>query len=393
MREYNMVEVFTKPSRRIRNMIAKELRLIVKDRVALFLIFLLPAVSIGMLYYVTQENDLSGMGGGDMGEIEDAEQFTGGAILGLIDLDTTRTYEGEDLSGNFTGYMEELVDELIVYTEEADAYQDMYDKVIMGYVVIPDGFERNLTLNEPTYVTVHVDATNFIEQSTVMGVVQGAAIVFRATHLWIESEVFPAMMIEFMPTGGYVEIVFGGFIVIFSSYLGIAMTSAQSIVGDIPLRRMLLTPTSRLEVVVSKVISYVIIGFFQSLLLVSLWVIAFNLTLNTEFAILVLIMSLTSLTGSSTGILISALASSRLQANQMFLFLMFGTLILSGFFIDVGMLDDFLPMNQGMKVLIDTAFKGLNLFDVLIPIAKLVGFSVLAILAATFVFSKKPTLA
>jgi ABC-2 type transport system permease protein len=392
MREHNMAEVFTKPSRRIRNMIAKELRLIVKDRVALFLIFLLPAVSIGILYYVTQESGLSGMGGG-IGDTENVDELTEGTILGLIDHDTTRTYEREDLSENFTGYMEELVEQLILYTNEADAYQDMYDKKIMGYVVIPDGFERNLTLNEPTYVTVHVDATDFIEQSTVMGVVQGASIMFRATHLWIESEVFPAMMIEFMPVGGYVEIVFGGFIVIFSSYLGIAMTSAQSIVGDIPLRRMLLTPTSRLEVVVSKVISYVIIGFFQSLLLVSLWVIAFNLTLNTEFAILVLIMSLTSLTGSSTGILISSLSSSRLQANQMFLFLMFGTLILSGFFIDVGILDDFLPMNQGMKVLIDTAFKGLNLFDVLIPIAKLVGFSVLAILAATFVFSKKPTLA
>ncbi len=391
-----MAEVFTKPSRRIRNMIAKELRLIVKDRVALFLIFLLPAVSIGILYYVTQESGLSGMGGGGMGDIgdsEDVDELTEGTILGLIDHDTTRTYEGEDLSENFTGYLEEFVEQLILYTNEAEAYQDMYDKDIMGYVVIPDGFERNLTLNEPTYVTIHVDATDFIEQSTVMGVVQGASIVFRATHLWIESEVFPAMMIEFMPVGGYVEIVFGGFIVIFSSYLGIAMTSAQSIVGDIPLRRMLLTPTSRLEVVISKVISYVIIGFFQSLLLVSLWVIAFNLTLNTEFAILVLIMSLTSLTGSCTGILISSLSSSRLQANQMFLFLMFGTLILSGFFIDVGVLDDFLPMNQGMKVLIDTAFKGLNLFDVLIPIAKLVGFSVLAILAATFVFSKKPTLA
>ena len=393
MRQHNMAEVFTKPSRRIRNMIAKELRLIVKDRVALFLIFLLPAVSIGILYYVTQESGLSGMGGGGIGATEDVDEFTEGTILGLIDHDTTRTYEGEDLSENFTGYLEEFVEQLNLYTNEADAYQDMYDKKIMGYVVIPDGFERNLTLNEPTYVTIHVDATDFIEQSTVMGVVQGASIMFRATHLWIESEVFPAMMIEFMPVGGYVEIVFGGFIVIFSSYLGIAMTSAQSIVGDIPLRRMLLTPTSRLEVVVSKVISYVIIGFFQSLLLVSLWVIAFNLTLNTEFAILVLIMSLTSLTGSSTGILISSLSSSRLQANQMFLFLMFGTLILSGFFIDVGMLDDFLPMNQGMKVLIDTAFKGLDLFDVLIPIAKLVGFSVLAILAATFVFSKKPTLA
>ncbi|MCK4485033.1 MAG: ABC transporter permease, partial [Candidatus Thorarchaeota archaeon] len=237
-----MAEVFTKPSRRIRNMIAKELRLIVKDRVALFLIFLLPAVSIGILYYVTQESGLSGMGGG-IGDTENVDELTEGTILGLIDHDTTRTYEREDLSENFTGYMEELVEQLILYTNEADAYQDMYDKKIMGYVVIPDGFERNLTLNEPTYVTVHVDATDFIEQSTVMGVVQGASIMFRATHLWIESEVFPAMMIEFMPVGGYVEIVFGGFIVIFSSYLGIAMTSAQSIVGDIPLRRMLLTPT------------------------------------------------------------------------------------------------------------------------------------------------------
>lgn len=189
-----MTEVFTKPSRRIRNMIAKELRLIVKDRVALFLIFLLPAVSIGILYYVTQESGLSGMGGGGMGGIgdtEDVEEFTGGIILGLIDHDTTRTYEEEDLSGNFAGYLEELVEQLILYTNEADAYQDMYDKEIMGYVVIPDGFERNLTLNEPTYVTVHVDATDFIEQSTVMGVVQGASIMFRATHLWLNQKCSP----------------------------------------------------------------------------------------------------------------------------------------------------------------------------------------------------------
>ncbi|NWF94794.1 MAG: hypothetical protein HXY34_01495, partial [Candidatus Thorarchaeota archaeon] len=92
-------------------------------------------------------------------------------------------------------------------------------------------------------------------------------------------------------------------------------------------------------------------------------------------------------------ILLSSIASTRLQANQMFLFVMFGTLILSGFFIDVGILDEILPLNQGLKLLIDTAFKGLNLLQVFDRIMRLSVFSIVSILAATLIFSKKPTLA
>jgi len=388
-----MAEVVTKPSRRITNMVAKELRLIVKDKVALFLIFLLPAALIGTLYFVTGESDMGGMqmGGNESGDANN-ETIDSGVSLGIIDLDTTRTYDGEDLSENFTAYLRNFTGDLIEYNNSDAAFEDLYQKDIIGYVVIPDGFEANLTINEPTYVEVHTDATELIDQSTVQGIVQGATITFRASHMWIRSEVFPSMTIEFTPDGGFVESQFGGFIVIFSSYLGIAMTAAQSIVGDIPLRRMLLTPTNRLEVVLAKVAGYVVIGFFQSLLLITLWIVVFGLNLNTGFLTLVLIMSLISLTGSATGILISGVASSRLQANQMFLFVLFGTLILAGFFIDVGVLDEFLPLNQGLDLLISTAFKGLSIFEVWLPILKLLGFSALAILAATVIFSKKPTL-
>ncbi|TFG09347.1 ABC transporter permease [Candidatus Thorarchaeota archaeon] len=398
-----MAETLTKPSRRVTNMVGKELRLIVKDKVALFLIFLLPAALIGMLYWVTNESSMGGMaiGGGGTGgstgdignETDTGDSFGGTNIsLGLIDRDTTTTYEGADLSENFTAYLDLIASDLRIYNSTEEAFNDLYEEEILGYVVIPDGFEANLTVNEPTYVLVHMDATKIIEQSTVMGVVQAATITFRASKLWIRSEVFPSIEIEFAPEGGYLESTFGGFIVIFSSYLGIAMTSAQSIVGDEPLRRMLLTPTNRLEVIVAKVLAYVVIGFFQSLLLVSLWVFVFNLNLNTGFESLIIIMSLSSLTGSTTGILISAISSTRLQANQMFLFVLFGTLILSGFFIDVGVIDEIMPLNQGLKVLIDTAFKGLTLADVLDPILRLLGFSVGTILLATFIFSKKPTL-
>jgi len=388
-----MAEVVTKPSRRIRNMVVKELRLVVKDKVALFLIFLLPAALIGMLWWVMNESDLGGMsmGTGDSGGTEE-ETALFDITLGVIDFDTTRTYEGEDLSENFTGYLRNMIREMITYNNTDDAFHDLYEKRIKGYVVIPDGFEANLTVNQPTYVDVHMDATNAIDQSTVMGAVQTATVMFRASKLWIRSEIFPSITIEFAPEGGYLESTFGMFIVVMSSYLGIAMTSAQAIVGDTPLRRMLLTPTSRLEVIVSKVLAYVVIGFFQSLLLITLWILVFDLNLNTGFETLVIIMSLTSLTGSSTGILVSSIASTRLQANQMFLFVMFATLILSGFFIDVGALDQFLPLNLGLKVFIDTAFKGLSLLQIWDSVLRLVGFSAAAILLGTFVFSKKPTL-
>jgi len=393
-----MAEVLTKPSRRIRNMVMKELRLIVKDKVALILIFLLPAALIGMLWYVTDSSSLGGMslgGGPGMGGGDDSGNETvseSSVQLGIVDLDTTSGYYGaEDLSENLTAFYEQMAN-VTIYESTADAYRALYEQVIDAYIVIPDRFEANLTDNFPTYIEVHYDGNNLLGSASIQGIIQAGTILFRVSKLWIRSEIFPGMVMEFAPEGGFLESVFGAFIVIFSSYLGIAMTSAQSIVGDTPLRRMLLTPTSRLEVVVSKVIGYVIIGFFQSLLLVTLWVLAFDLSLNTSFLSLVIIMSLSSLTGSATGILISAVANTRLQANQMFLFVLFATLILSGFFIDVGILDRILPMNQGMNLLIDTAFKGLSILEVIDRVLVLFGFSAIAILAATFVFSRKPTL-
>jgi len=352
-----------------------------------------------MLWYVTDASSLGGMdlggggmpgGGGDDGGNETVVESS--VQLGIVDLDTTSGYYGgEDLSENLTAFYQQMAN-VTLYNSTADAYRALYEHTISAYIVIPDGFEANLTENYPTYIEVHYDGNDLLGSFSIQGIIQGGTILFRVSKLWIRSEIFPGMVIEFSPEGGFLESIFGAFIVIFSSYLGIAMTSAQSIVGDEPLRRMLLTPTSRLEVVVAKVIGYVIIGFFQSLLLVTLWVLAFNLTLNTSFISLVIIMSLSSLTGSATGILISAVANTRLQANQMFLFVLFATLILSGFFLDVGILDRILPMNQGMNLLIDTAFKGLSILEVVDRVLTLFAFSAFAILAATFVFARKPTL-
>ncbi|MHA1964496.1 MAG: ABC transporter permease, partial [Candidatus Thorarchaeota archaeon] len=173
-----MAEVLTKPSRRIRNMVMKELRLIIKDKVALLLIFLLPAALIGMLWYVTDASSLGGMtlgGTPDIGGGDDAGNETSsdsGIQLGIVDLDTTSGYYGaEDLSENLTAFYETMAN-VTIYNSTADAYRALYEQLIDAYIVIPDGFEANLTDNFPTYIEVHYDGNDLLGSASIQGVIQ-----------------------------------------------------------------------------------------------------------------------------------------------------------------------------------------------------------------------------
>ena len=190
-----MAEVLTKPSRRIRNMVMKELRLIIKDKVALLLIFLLPAALIGMLWYVTNESSLGGMalggtpdiGGGDDNGNETVSEDA--VKLGIIDLDSTSGYYGaEDLSENLTAFFDMMAN-VTMFNTTADAHRALYDQLIDAYIVIPDGFEYNLTENYPTYIEVHYDGNNLFGSASIQGIVQAGTILFRASKLWIRSEV------------------------------------------------------------------------------------------------------------------------------------------------------------------------------------------------------------
>ena len=184
-----MAEALLKPTRRIRNMVMKELRLIIKDKVALLLIFLLPAALIGMLWYVTNSSSMGGMDigsgsgmGGGTGD-DGNETFTSSVKLGVVDLDTTNSPYGEyDLSENLTAYYEELAN-VTIFNTTADAYRSLYEQQIDAYIVIPDGFEANLTDNFPTYIEVHYDGNDLLGSASIQGIIQAGTILFRVDKL------------------------------------------------------------------------------------------------------------------------------------------------------------------------------------------------------------------
>jgi ABC-2 type transport system permease protein len=366
--------------KRIVSLTRKEIQTIVKDRTALLMVFLIPVITIGTLALAIQQNDIQA-------EIVPMN-------FGLIDLDTTTTYPGEDLSENFTATLDNL-ENVVVYiiTNESEAYDALFEGSIDAYVIIEDGFEHALSMDLPAILEIHTSSADFRGSSDVIIAITEASMLFRVSHGWIRSEIIPETVLEFVPEGDLMAAQVGAFLIAFCIFMAIAMTSCQSIVGDIPLRRMLLTPTSKVEVIFSKLAAYTIIGVIQSLLLNVLWIVMFELQLSTGLETLMIISTLIAFAGAVSGVFISSICTSRLQANQGFLFLLLGMMILSGMFLDVGVIKEFLPMNLGMTMIQNTAFKGLPLINCLPEIQRMLLYCIGGTILSILILWRKRTLA
>ena len=192
--------------------------------------------------------------------------------------------------------------------------------------------------------------------------------------------------------GGF-EATFGVFMIVFAVFIAVAATAAQAIVGDIPLNRMLLTPASKMEAILAKVSAYFMVGMFQAQFLLILWQVLFNIDVWAQYLTMNIVLALMSLSGSALGVLISTIVTTPLQANQSFLFLLFGSTIVGTGFMDVGLVDDYFPLNLGRVMMSDTAFKGVALAEFMGDIIIILEFSLILLLIAWFIFVRRTTLA
>lgn len=365
-------------------MFRKELRLIQNDKFAMLLVFALPGMIMGTMFIA-----INGGGATMMGGDSDAAMS-----LGVVDLDNTDTYPGEDLSFNFTLYLQASDDfDAVVFDTEEAALDALYRDDVKAYAVIPYGFEGNITGDIPAFVDIHISSSEFESQAVVYSAFSEVVTQFRYDHGWIKGEVATHTVSEFEPVGNKTAATFGAFLLVFGVFIGVSATAAQAIVGDIPLNRMLLTPATKMESILSKTLAYFVLGVVQSIFLLVSWWGLFGIQPNTSWLVLFLILCLMALSGSALGVVISTLVTTRLQANQSFLFLLFGSLIVGTGFMDVGIIDDVFPLNLGRVMIIDTAFKGISLFDFGGEISTVLLFSLALILVAWVIFTKRTTLA
>ncbi len=370
-------------------MFLKELRLISNDKFALLLVFVLPTMIMGTMYFAINQGSSIGMSNVDSTKNADA------LTLGVVDLDTTDTFPGEDLSANFTWYLENSPEFIVIqYDTEEDALEALYFDNIDVFAVLPYGFEGNITNDIPAFVSLHISSTDFDSLTTVSSQFSNVVQEFRYDHGWIKGEIASENFPEFQPEGASsFSATFGIFMIIFAVFIAVSATAAQAIVGDVPLNRMLLTPATKMEAIIAKTLGYFIVGMLQAQFLLVLWMVLFNINLWYQYLNLNLILGLMSLSGSALGVLISTIVTTRLQANQSFLFLMFGTVIIGTGFIDVGLIDDVFPVNLGRVMMVDVAFKNVAISEFFGDMYLILGLSLAFMFIAWLIFVKKTTLA
>ncbi|MHA2083379.1 MAG: ABC transporter permease [Candidatus Thorarchaeota archaeon] len=372
---------------RIRSMFLKELRLIQNDVFALLLVFALPGMIMGTMWLATNQ--------GQIGQIvDDTGKNADALLIGVVDADPTDTFPGEDLSENFTSYLTRSPNFVVyMYENEDDALTALYQDLVNAFVVIPYGFEGNITGDIPALVDIHISSTDIQSQASVFGAFSEVVTQFRYDHGWIRGEVATETVREFEPVGDYIAATFGVFLLVFAVFIATSATAAQAIVGDVPLNRMLLTPATKMEAILAKTLAYFAIGMIQAQFLLAMWMGLFGIRPNTGIETLEIILGLMALSGSALGVLISTLVRTRLQANQSFLFILFGTMIVGTGFMDVGIIDDVFPLNLGRIMIIDTAFKGINLWDFTNQIILILVVTLFFILVAYGIYARRTTLA
>ncbi len=344
--------------KRVWGLVVKELRLLLKDKFAMLIIFALPIMLVLVIEPPPWGPGSGGTGTGSSGGLG----LGGGAEkpkIGYIDLDQS---EGMaiDLSAEMVKIINEFQDQgravFFLGTNITQLDEMLGLGQIHAYLVLPDGLEYNISMHFPGIFIAKFDTLNSIILQKAQGVVED--IQLETKSRFSLTGVFDQQITEVgMPD--YAQTLFQVAPIFFplTIFAIAALTTAQSIVADVPKDRMLLTPANRFEVVASKLIANEIMISCQAAILTSLSYGLVGLTTKGSPFLLFGILAFIGLAGISLGLAISALVKTPLSALQLFIFIFLFQMIIMLFLQDPIILSIF-PMYNGLEMTMNLVMRG-----------------------------------
>src|SRR4029078_9917088 len=152
---------------------------------------------------------------------------------------------------------------------------------------------------------------------------------------------------------------------------------------------LLSMPITPLEIMLGKIVPYVLIGFFQAALIVAAGVVLFDVPIFGNLLLLALLSTLFISTNLAVGYTFSTLAQNQLQAVQMSMMFFLPNMLLSGFiFPFLGMprwaqfIGEFLPLTHFIRIVRAIMLKGATLSELQFDTVALAGLMALAMTIA-----------
>ena len=209
-------------------------------------------------------------------------------------------------------------------------------KVLFG-VEIPRGFERAVRRGDRPAVLVAADATDPVAASSALGSLGMIVQTALAHDLYIGDP--PALPFEIRAHARYnpaaesrLNIVPGlvGTILTMTMLIFTALSVTREIERG-TMESLLSMPIKPVEVMIGKIVPYILVGFIQAFLIVNIGVFLFGVPVLGNLLLLAALSTLFIATNLAIGYTFSTIAQNQLQAIQMSFMFFLPSILLSGF--------------------------------------------------------------
>ena len=270
-----------------------------------------------------------------------------------------------------------------------------------GALVIPAGYGRDMAAGKRTQVSFLIDGSDPTVANTVYAASQqvGQAVTVKSIEQRLQTSTGALPGVEVRPRVWYnpnlesVYFMIPGMMVVIL-FMFTTLFTATSIVRERELgtiEQLIVTPIRPIELIVAKVIPYVLVSFLIVIEILVIGVVIFGVPIRGSVPLLLGLSALFLVTALAMGILISSVASTQHEALLVTFATMLPTIYLSGFIFPIEAMPGWLqaisyiiPARYAMVIMRGIILKGVGLQILLDQVIAVLIFStVVVILAAT----------
>jgi ABC-2 type transport system permease protein len=291
------------------------------------------------------------------------------------------------------------------FTREVHTVQEFDDLLLSGKVLfgveIPRGFERAVRRGDRPALLVAADATDPVAAGSALSTL-GTVVQTALQHdLHIGDPSLPPFEIRaharYNPAASSrLNIVPGlvGTILTMTMLIFTALSVTREIERG-TMESLLSMPITPVEVMLGKILPYVLVGFIQAILIIGIGVLLFAVPINGSLTLLALLSTLFITTNLAIGYTFSTIAQNQLQAMQMSIMFFLPSILLSGFmFPFAGMpvwaqyIGEGLPLTHYLRIVRAIMLKGATLPNMQYDAIALLALMLLAMTIAVMRFRR-----
>ena len=322
--------------------------------------------------------------------------------LKTVVLDESRSYDSRELVAKMTAteYFE-----VVGYVSSLDQMRRRLDAASASVgLVIDRHYGRDRRRGAPAHALLVVNASDTTTSSQAMsiasGIAQGLSIQTLARQAgWKHRELPVDLRVRpwYNPDLKTASFIIPGLIAIILTFTLIQFT-ASAIVRERErgtLEQLQVTPATRAEIILGKILPFTLIGCLQLTMTVLLMIFLFRIPIQGSVLELYVVGLMFIAAVLGLGMLISTVAKTQMQAMQMSTFLLLPFVFLSGYVFPVDgmprifqLLSRLIPARYFIEVLRGIILRGAGIADLWRPIAWLAFYTVLIIVLAVARFQK-----